>query len=149
MAPTPLPMWSNVMSMDTISPAERSEIMSRVRSKDSRPEMALRKLVFSLGYRYRLHNRALPGCPDLVFSALRKVVFVHGCFWHLHKNCPLARMPKSRVDFWSSKLELNKTRDEKNVRKLRRLGWRVLTIWECEIARNRRVSDKIMRFLNA
>lgn len=119
--------------MDTLSVAERSEIMSRVRSKDTVPEMLVRKTVFSLGYRYRLHDRTLPGCPDLVFRGRKKVIFVHGCFWHRHSGCPKARVPKSRTDFWLQKLEGNKKRDDKNVRKLRRQGWKVLTIWECQL----------------
>lgn len=96
--------------MDNLSATERSEIMSRVRSKNSRPEMAVRKLVFALGYRYRLHERDLPGRPDLVFRQRRKVIFVHGCYWHRHAGCALARLPKSRLDFWLPKLEGNRAR---------------------------------------
>ena len=91
--------------MDSLSPAERSEIMARVRAKNSRPELLVRKLVYEQGYRYRLHARELPGRPDLVFRKYRKVIFVHGCFWHRHAKCALARMPKSRLDFWQPKLE--------------------------------------------
>ena len=94
--------------MDSLSPAERSEIMARVRSKDSRPELFVRKLVFALGYRYRLHAEDLPGHPDMAFRKLRKVIFVHGCFWHRHAACALARLPKSRLDFWLPKLEGNR-----------------------------------------
>lgn len=135
--------------MDTLSVAERSEIMSRVRSKDTVPEMLVRRTVFSLGYRYRLHDRTLPGCPDLVFRGREKVIFVHGCFWHRHSGCPKARVPKSRTDFWLQKLEGNKKRDDKNVRRLRRQGWKVLTIWECQlgepdlIIRIRRFLDRV------
>src|SRR5580700_7261404 len=108
--------------------------MARVRSKNSRPEMFVRKLVFSLGYRYRLHARDLPGHPDIVFRRHRKVIFVHGCFWHRHAACALARLPKSRLDFWVPKLEGNRKRDERNRRALLREGWKVLTIWECQLA---------------
>ena len=100
--------------MDTIPLCERSEIMSRVRSKNSRPEMLVRRLVFAEGYRYRLHDRKLPGCPDLVFRGRAKVIFMHGCFWHRHEQCSLARMPKSRLDFWEPKLTANKERDARN-----------------------------------
>lgn len=135
--------------MDTITPDERSEIMSRVRSKNMRPELLVRRLVFAMGYRYRLHVRKLPGCPDLVFSPRRKVIFVHGCFWHLHQNCSIARMPKSRLDFWKPKLEGNRDRDEKNKRKLAREGWKVLTLWECQLGNTARLETKIRKFLDA
>ena len=121
---------------DTLSPAERSERMGRVKAKNTKPEVAVRKLVHGLGYRYRLHARDLPGCPDLVFRRLRRVIFVHGCFWHRHPviGCKLARLPKSRVAFWSDKLDGNHRRDAANVRRLRKEGWKVLQIWECELA---------------
>lgn len=123
--------------------------MALVRSKDTRPEMAVRKLVWNLGYRYRLHRRDLPGCPDLVFSGSRKVIFVHGCFWHRHKGCALARLPKSRLDFWGPKLESNALRDKRNKRALARRGWRVLTVWECELKNVDRVIIAARRFLDA
>ena len=135
--------------MDSLSPKERSEVMARVRSKNSRPEMLVRKLVFLLGYRYRLHDSRLPGCPDLVFKSRRKVIFVHGCFWHRHFRCALARMPKSRLDFWRPKLEGNKARDRRNHRALTRGGWRVLTIWECQTSEPERLRKIIRRFLDA
>lgn len=135
--------------MDSLTPEERSEIMARVRSKNSRPELFVRKLVYALGYRYRLHQRDLPGSPDLVFRPRQKVIFVHGCFWHRHAKCALARMPKSRVDFWSEKLEGNRRRDDRNRRALAREGWRVLTIWECQIRDASRLEAKIRRFLDA
>jgi DNA mismatch endonuclease (patch repair protein) len=134
--------------VDSLTPKERSEIMGRVRSKNSRPELAVRNVVFALGYRYRLHARALPGCPDLVFRPRRKVIFVHGCFWHRHHNCALARMPKSRVDFWTKKLEGNRNRDRRNKRALAREGWKVLTIWECQLRDAARVEARIRRFLD-
>jgi DNA mismatch endonuclease (patch repair protein) len=134
--------------VDSLTPEERSEIMSRVRSKNSRPELVVRKLVFALGYRYRLHARALPGCPDLVFRPRRRVIFVHGCFWHRHAGCALARIPKSRVDFWTKKLEGNRKRDERNRRALAREGWKVLTIWECQLPDATRLEARIRRFLD-
>jgi len=135
--------------VDSLSPKERSEIMARVRAKNTRPELRVRKLVFALGYRYRLHDRKLPGCPDLVFGPRRKVIFVHGCFWHRHARCALARLPKSRLDFWLPKLEGNKSRDQRNRRALARRGWKVLTIWECKLRDADRLNDKIRRFLDA
>jgi DNA mismatch endonuclease, patch repair protein len=133
--------------VDSLTPKERSEIMARVRSKNSRPEMLVRKIVFALGYRYRLHQKKLPGCPDLVFSGLGKIIFVHGCFWHRHARCALARIPKSRVDFWTAKLEGNRKRDQRNKRALSREGWKVLTIWECQLKNAVRLESRIRRFL--
>lgn len=135
--------------VDSLSQEERSEIMARVHSKNMRPELAVRKLVFALGYRYRLHANDLPGHPDLVFRPRKKVIFVHGCFWHRHAHCALARMPKSRVEFWEPKLEGNRQRDEKNNRALAREGWRVLTLWECELKDAARLEWRIRRFLDA
>jgi len=135
--------------VDSLSPKERSEIMARVRSKNTRPELRVRNLVYALGYRYRLHDRNLPGCPDLVFRLRRKVIFVHGCFWHRHARCALARLPKSRLDFWIPKLEGNKVRDQRNKRALARRGWKVLTIWECQLGNPTRLSARIGRFLDA
>ena len=134
--------------VDSLSPDERSEIMSRVRSKDSIREKTVRKLVFAKGYRYRLHARDLPGCPDLVFRPRKKVIFVHGCFWHRHNPCTLARMPKSRIEFWEPKLEGNRIRDEKNRKALVREGWKVLTVWECQLKDTIRLESRIGRFLD-
>jgi len=135
--------------VDNLSRAERSEIMARVRSTDTRPEMLVRKLVYALGYRYRLHARELPGRPDIVFRKRAKVIFIHGCFWHRHTRCALARLPKSRLDFWLPKLEGNKRRDDRNRRELQRMGWKVLTVWECQLNRPARMADRIRRFLDA
>lgn len=131
--------------MDSLSKAERSERMGRVRSKDTKPEMAVRRLVHSLGYRYRLHVADLPGKPDLVFPSRRCVIFVHGCFWHRHAGCPRCRLPKSRLEFWKPKLEANKRRDSANKRRLTQLGWRYLVVWECQIDKN--LPDRITEFL--
>lgn len=137
--------------MDSLSPEERSERMARVRGKNTRPELVVRQLIFSLGYRYRLHARDLPGHPDLVFRHSRKVIFVHGCFWHRHpaKRCALARLPKSRLDFWLPKLEGNRERDERNKGELARCGWKVLTIWECQLGDVGRLKAVLRRFLDA
>jgi DNA mismatch endonuclease (patch repair protein) len=111
--------------------------------------MSVRRLVFALGYRYRLHAKNLPGHPDLVFRSRRKVIFVHGCFWHRHDNCALARMPKSRLDFWGPKLEGNRKRDQRSIQELIKDGWSVLTIWECEIGDMKRLERQLRRFLDA
>lgn len=135
--------------MDNLSAAERSEIMARVHSRDTRPEVLVRRVVFALGYRYRLHASDLPGRPDIVFRRLHKVIFIHGCFWHRHAACALARLPKSRLDFWIPKLEGNRKRDEKNRRELVRQGWKVMTIWECQLTKPERLASRIRRFLDA
>ena len=120
---------------DTVPPKRRSEIMSGIRSKGMKPEMTVRQLLHSMGYRYRLHRRDLPGKPDLVFPARRKVIFVHGCFWHQHADprCRIVRRPKSNRDYWLPKLERNVARDAENRARLEELGWEVLVIWECEV----------------
>ena len=133
--------------MDTVTPERRSEIMSRVRARGTRPEMTVRRLVHRLGYRYRLHATHLPGRPDLVFAGRRKVVFVHGCFWHRHPGCRLARLPKSRVEFWRTKLDGNRERDLLKQRELRCLGWSSLVVWECELNDLESVAERVTRFL--
>ncbi|UXW31869.1 very short patch repair endonuclease [Xanthomonas oryzae] len=135
--------------VDSVSPARRSEIMGRVRSRDTVPEMLVRRLTHALGYRYRLHGKDLPGKPDLVFRSRRKVIFVHGCFWHRHPGCALARLPKSREDFWLPKLEANRQRDLKTENVLQVKGWTVLTIWECELGDIDKLKNKIKEFLDA
>lgn len=131
---------------DTLTQTQRSEQMARVRHKDTKPELAVRRLVHSLGYRFRLHRSDLPGKPDLVFPGRGKVIFVHGCFWHRHNGCPNTRLPKSRLDFWRPKLEANKLRDTKHKRKLTKLGWKYLVVWECEVGKPQ-IVDRIVRFL--
>ncbi len=117
---------------DRLTRSTRSALMSRVKSQHTAPEMLVRKAAYALGYRFRLHCQELPGCPDLVFRRYQAVVFVHGCFWHGHRSCRRSARPTSNVSFWNQKLDANEKRDRRNVRKLRALGWRVLTIWECQ-----------------
>lgn len=133
--------------MDTLSPQERSERMGRVRNKDTKPEMMVRRLVHRLGFRYRLHGKKLPGHPDLVFKSRKKLIFVHGCFWHRHEGCPLCRWPKSRMDFWKPKLEANRNRDLAAQKRLTEEGWSFLVIWECEIKDTQRLAKLISDFL--
>ena len=133
--------------MDTLSTSERSTRMGLIKSRDTAPELALRRLVSMLGYRYRLHEKTLPGHPDLVFPSRRKVIFVHGCFWHRHNRCQLARLPKSRPEFWLPKLQGNKARDRATRSALTRQGWSSLVIWECELHDPVRVMIKTLVFL--
>ncbi|MGE0125419.1 MAG: very short patch repair endonuclease [Vicinamibacterales bacterium] len=118
--------------MDRLTKARRSWNMSRIKGRDTGPELAVRSVLHRLGFRFRLHRRDLPGRPDLVLVRLRVVIFVHGCFWHQHKGCRFAYKPKSNAAFWLSKLASNVERDRINVRELKALGWNVLTVWECQ-----------------
>lgn len=125
--------WKLNAFMDRISPERRSALMSRIRSKDTKPELIVRRMLHRMGYRYILHDRHLPGRPDLVFPRRKKVVFVHGCFWHGH-TCGRGFRPKTNASFWSDKIEANKLRDLRSVRELTATGWSVLSIWECMIS---------------
>lgn len=120
--------------VDFLTPAERSKRMSRIRGKNSQPELALRRVLHRLGLRYRLHDKLLPGKPDLVFPRHKAVVFVHGCFWHRHESCKIATTPKSNTPFWVDKFEKNMARDVRTAEALRMAGWRVFIAWECELA---------------
>lgn len=132
--------------MDTLTPKERSARMARIRSTNTQPELAVRRLVHKLGYRYRLHRKDLPGAPDLVFLSRRKVIFVHGCFWHAHEGCKVANRPKSRPEYWLEKFERNRKRDRANESSLRDAGWGVCTIWECE-TRSADLARRVSKFL--
>ncbi|MBI5154395.1 DNA mismatch endonuclease Vsr [Candidatus Poribacteria bacterium] len=135
--------------MDKLSKARRSENMRRIRAKDMRPEMFVRRTVHGMGYRYRLHSALLPGKPDLSFPSRHKVIFVHGCFWHRHRAraCRISRLPKSNTGYWHPKLEANEARDKRHRRQLRKLGWDVLVIWECELGNVGRLRARIREFL--
>ncbi|WP_080311441.1 very short patch repair endonuclease [Burkholderia pseudomallei] len=125
----------------------RSENMRRIRSKDTQPEMAVRRLVHAMGYRYRLHRKDIPGKPDLVFPSRRKVIFIHGCFWHQHSGCREGRPPRSNTDYWLPKLRRNQERDRVALEQLAVSGWETLIIWECETKDSSAVATKIRRFL--
>ncbi|MBJ9920124.1 DNA mismatch endonuclease Vsr [Burkholderia cenocepacia] len=133
--------------VDSVSKEKRSHVMSLVKGKNTRPEITVRRIVYNEGFRYRLHGVKLPGKPDLVFAGKWKVIFVHGCFWHRHENCPLACIPKSNHEFWRMKLEKNKARDIENMEKLVNAGWHALVVWECELKDIARVREKIICFL--
>lgn len=133
--------------MDVLTKQQRKQCMSAVRNKDTKPEIVVRKLVHSLGYRYRLHGSNLPGKPDLVLTSKRKVIFVHGCFWHRH-SCKKGRsMPLTQKEFWREKLDNNKVRDRRDRRKLKELGWQTMIVWECETRNIEKLTKKLKRFL--
>lgn len=136
--------------MDRLTPDHRSANMRRIKSTDTRPELAVRRLCHALGYRYRLHRKDLPGKPDLVFPSRRAVIFVHGCFWHQHPldTCSDSRRPKSNASYWNKKLERNVERDRKVIRDLEQDGWRVLVIWECQ-SRDNGLATRITEFLDS
>lgn len=121
--------------------------MRAIRSKGMRPEMLVRRLVHSLGYRYRLHRKDLPGKPDLAFITKRKAIFVHGCFWHQHSECREGRPPGSNIEYWGPKLARNVERDRRSVEELARRGWRALAIWECETGDESNLRDRLIQFL--
>lgn len=128
---------------------ERSRLMSRVKGRNTTPEMVVRRLLHREGYRYRLHRRDLPGTPDIVFPGRRKAIFVHGCFWHRHEGCKKASTPKTRIAFWESKFEANKERDRRKFTQLRAMGWDCLIVWECEVRDLSALRDKLERFLKS
>jgi DNA mismatch endonuclease (patch repair protein) len=133
---------------DPLTPERRSENMRHIRSKNTAPELTVRRLVHSLGFRYRLHVAHLPGKPDLVLARLKRIVEVRGCFWHQHEGCPDSHIPKSRVDYWQPKLQRNQQRDLENTRALLSFGYRILIVWECETKREARLKARLKRFLN-
>ncbi|MEZ0471152.1 very short patch repair endonuclease [Luteimonas salinilitoris] len=133
--------------MDKLTRAQRSNLMSRVRQRNTGPELVVRKLLHRLGYRFRLHRKDLPGSPDIVLPGRGAVVLVHGCFWHGH-TCRAGSMPKSRIDYWGPKITANRDRDKRQSRRLRALGWRVLTVWECELKDPHKLERKFIRFLS-
>lgn len=132
---------------EKLSRERRSANMRAVHGKDTAPEIVVRRIVHGMGYRYRLHGRDLPGKPDLVFRSRQKAVFVHGCFWHRHKGCPRASEPKSNINFWRAKLDRNAARDAEQLRALKKIGWRVLVVWQCELKNERRLAAKLRSFL--
>ena len=143
--------WRRGKMIDTVSAERRSEIMSRIRGKDTKPEMRVRRMVHAMGYRYRLHRKDLPGRPDMTFPRLGKIIMVHGCFWHQHDDpdCPANRRPKSNQDYWNAKLDRNMVRDAENYSALRELGWEVLVVWECQLKDTAALSARLETFLSS
>jgi DNA mismatch endonuclease (patch repair protein) len=133
--------------VDIVSPARRSELMSRIRAKDTKPEIAVRSVAHALGFRFRLHHRGLPGRPDLVFPRLRKVVFVHGCFWHRHPRCQFAYAPKSNTKFWRQKFSANVRRDRLAIQTLKEQGWQVLIVWQCQTSNIEALRQRLASYL--
>lgn len=129
--------------MDRLTPEHRSWNMSRIRSKDTKPERALRSALHRAGFRFRLHRKDLPGKPDLVLSRYRTVIFLHGCFWHRHPRCRMAYTPKSRIAFWNAKFASNIARDKRVNRQLRSLGWRCVIVWECELRHPEKLVERL------
>ena len=134
-------------STTTAMPLNRSQIMSRIRSKGTKPEMLVRRTLYAMGYRYRLHRKSLPGRPDIVFPGRKKAVLVHGCFWHQHEGCTAARKPKSNTEYWLPKLEENVVRDQNNQYAIRQLGWETLTLWECQLKDAAELKRRLAQFL--
>lgn len=132
--------WSGMtkrMACDPLTRSERSTLMSKVRSKNTGPELLVRSELHRLGFRFRLHKRDLPGCPDIALVRYRTVIFVHGCFWHMHRGCKDSTIPKSNVAFWRKKLHDNAARFRRQSRDLKDIGWRIIVIWECQLKRRR------------
>jgi DNA mismatch endonuclease (patch repair protein) len=134
--------------MDKISRQQRSKNMAAVRGKNTTPELIVRHVLHSMGYRFRLHRKDLPGKPDIVLPKYRTCIFVHGCFWHQHPGCKRATKPSSNEDFWLKKLESNVARDQLVKADLERLGWRVITVWECELREPDHLADRLKEILN-
>lgn len=132
---------------DTLTPEQRHRCMAAIKGKDTKPEMVVRRYLHSLGYRYSLHNKKLPGCPDLVLRKYKTVIFIHGCFWHGHEGCKFSRLPKTNVEFWQDKITRNQQRDQKVIKLLREKGWNVITVWECDL-RNKEKREKTLSNLN-
>ena len=127
---------------------QRSRNMSAIKSKNTKPEITVRKLLHSMGYRFRLHRKDLPGSPDIVLPKYKTVIFVHGCFWHRHENCKYASNPKTRKEFWENKFKTNVKRDKEIQEKIKNIGWKSVVIWECEVRNIESIEEKIKRFLN-
>ena len=134
--------------MDIVSPEQRSWMMSRIRNRNTAPEKAVRSVIHQMGFRFSLHKGSLPGKPDIVLTRHKKVVFVHGCFWHQHDGCPSAKKPQSNQDFWNAKLDDNVQRDKYTQRLLDQLGWKCLVVWECDLANYGSLVGKLEKFLD-
>ena len=131
---------------DTLTSKQRNRCMSQNRGKDTSPEIIVRQLIYSLGYRYRLHRKDLPGCPDMVFPAKKKVIFINGCYWHRHTCTKGRSKPKTRKDFWQTKFFRTKQRDKEALKKLKKLDWQILTIWECQIKNAEKLKKWLQNF---
>lgn len=135
--------------MDVFSREKRSQIMSRVSGKNTKPELVVRSLLHNMGYRFRLHRNDLPGKPDITLPKYKKIIFVHGCFWHGHIGCQRAKRPTTNMNFWNEKLNKTIERDEITVNNLKQLGWDVLTVWTCEVKDTEKLGNKLLSFIEA
>lgn len=133
---------------DVFTKEKRHEIMANIKGRDTKPEKIVRSMIHRMGFRFSLHRTDLPGKPDIVLPRHRKIILVNGCFWHGHKGCKKATIPQTNTEFWTTKIEKNRSRDRRVVRQLRRLGWVVLVIWQCEISKPDRLLTKLEKFLN-
>ncbi|MGI8642267.1 MAG: very short patch repair endonuclease [Pyrinomonadaceae bacterium] len=133
---------------DTVSRSKRTEIMSSVKQRHTKPEITVRKILHRYGFRFRLHNKKLPGTPDIVLAKYKAVIFVHGCFWHQHQGCRKSRRPTSNIEFWNEKLDRNIVRDNQKESELKNSGWKVLTLWDCEIKDEDSLIKKVKFFLH-
>jgi DNA mismatch endonuclease (patch repair protein) len=136
----------SLKSSDSLTPSERSKRMSLIKNKDSKIEKTIRSFLFSLGYRYRIHYKELPGHPDIVFTSKKKVIFINGCFWHGH-DCGKYKFPQSNTNFWKDKIKKNTERDEHNHQRIEEMGWKIMDIWECQISKNSNIFHNICVFL--
>jgi len=134
--------------VDVFPKEKRSQIMANIKGKNTKPEIIVRSILHKAGYRFRLHRRDLPGNPDIVLPKFKKAIFVHGCFWHGHKNCKRAKRPETKKNFWNEKLSKNIERDRKKQKELKKLGWHALVVWQCEIKDKDSVLNKLRNFLN-
>jgi DNA mismatch endonuclease (patch repair protein) len=132
---------------DKFTQAQRSALMARIKRADTKPERVVRGLLHRKGYRFRVHLKGVPGRPDLAFTKRRKLIQIHGCFWHAHEGCDVFRVPKSRTDFWAAKFARNKERDERLEAAARAAGWDILTVWECELADEQELFERLAAFL--
>ncbi len=132
---------------DVYSSEKRSQVMARVKSGNTKPELAVRSVLHGMGYRFRLHRKDLPGRPDIVLPKYKTVVFVHGCFWHQHPGCKKATIPKQNAEFWEAKLSRNRERDERNLRELDNMGWKTIVVWECEVRDTEKLIGKLLNAL--
>ena len=133
--------------MDRVDSKTRSRIMQAIHSRDTKPELAVRRMIHALGFRYRLHVKSLPGTPDLVFPSKRKVVFVHGCFWHRHKRCSYATSPTTNIEFWDEKFRNNVLRDRRTIRALKKQGWSAMIVWQCQLKNPSKLGGRLNEFL--
>ncbi len=138
-------IWG-IQITDIYNKEKRSDIMSRIRGRETKPEELVRKFLFSKGFRYRINDKRYLGKPDIVIPKYRAIIFIHGCFWHGHENCKASKLPETNTDFWKNKISDNKARDQKNIEKLRNEGWNVILIWQCEI-KNKTNREKRMELL--